>query len=55
MRAKDLGRLELLGWINQITNSEYNNIESLCDGIAYNQVLDFFYPEQSELIRIKCK
>jgi len=44
MRAKKLGRHEMLNWVNTITQSDYPKIENLSDGVAYCQLLDAFYP-----------
>ena len=44
MRAKNLGRLELLAWINDIIDADYPKIETLSDGIAYCQLLDYLKP-----------
>lgn len=35
MKAKSLGRLELLQWVNEMTESDYPKIELCSDGIAY--------------------
>jgi microtubule-associated protein, RP/EB family len=44
MRAKKLGRHELLSWANQLTQSDYPKIENLSDGVAFCQIFDAFYP-----------
>lgn len=33
--AKCTGRLELLAWLNDLTESDYPKIETCCDAIAY--------------------
>ena len=55
MKAKTLGRLELLAWINLITISEYQKIENLSDGVAFCQTIDIFYPKALDLNKVKCK
>ena len=42
--AKHLGRLELLGWLNELTESDYPKIETCADAVAYCQVLDAIAP-----------
>jgi RP/EB family microtubule-associated protein len=54
MRAKKLGRHDLLLWINTLTQSDYTKIENLSDGVAFCQVFDAFYPD-CELSKLKCK
>lgn len=41
---KNIGRLELLAWLNELTESDYPRIENCCDGVAYCQVLDSIEP-----------
>ena len=53
MRAKKLGRHELLSWINSITQSDYPKIENLSDGIGLCQLFDAFYPNISNLNSLK--
>jgi RP/EB family microtubule-associated protein len=55
MRAKKLGRHELLSWVNNITQSDYSKIENLSDGVAFCQIFDAFYPNAFSLNQIKCK
>lgn len=55
MRAKKLGRHELLAWINNITQSDYPKIENLSDGVAFCQVFDAFYPNVVNMNLLKCK
>lgn len=54
MRAKKLGRHELLSWINNTTQSDYPKIENLSDGVAFCQVLDTFFENSCEITKIKC-
>ena len=35
MKARNLGRLELLAWINEVTESDYPKVELCSDGIAF--------------------
>lgn len=44
MKAKNLGRLELLAWINDIIDADYPKIENCSDGIGYCQILDYLKP-----------
>jgi microtubule-associated protein, RP/EB family len=44
MKAKSLGRLELLAWINDLVDADYPKIEHCSDGIAYCQILDYLFP-----------
>ena len=39
-----IGRLELLAWLNDLTESDYPKIETCCDAIGYCQVLDAMSP-----------
>jgi RP/EB family microtubule-associated protein len=55
MRAKNLGRHELLSWVNTTIQAEYPKIENLSDGIAFCQLIDAFYSNTVELSRLKCK
>ena len=49
-----MGRLELLSWINEMTESDYPRIETLSDGIAYSQVIDMLHPKSVLLIKLNC-
>lgn len=55
MKAKSLGRLELLAWINTLAMSDYPKIENLSDGIAFCHVIDAYYPNSLEFNKLKCK
>ena len=44
MKAKNLGRLELLSWLNELVECDYPRIEMASDGIAYCQILDAVQP-----------
>lgn len=45
--AKSIGRLELLAWLNDLTECDYPKIETCCDAIAYCQVLDAMSPSNA--------
>ena len=45
MKAKNLGRLELLNWVNEIVEADYPKVEMCSDAIAYCQVLDALHPQ----------
>jgi hypothetical protein len=38
MSKTNIGRIELLLWINNLVETDYQKIENLCDGVAYCQV-----------------
>lgn len=44
MKARNLGRLELLSWINDVVDADYPKVEMCSDAIAYCQVLDAIHP-----------
>ena len=44
MKARNLGRLELLAWINEAAETDYPKVEMCSDGIAFCQVLDAIHP-----------
>jgi len=48
----NLGKGELLGWINDLIEAEYMSVEMLADGIAYAQVLDAIHPGCIALSRL---
>ena len=43
-RNVTVGRFELLNWINNFTECEYQKIEHLGDSIGFCQVLDDIFP-----------
>jgi RP/EB family microtubule-associated protein len=49
MRAKKMGRNELLSWLNRITQSDYSKIENLSDGVAYCQIMDAFFENSIDI------
>ena len=54
MRAKKLGRNELLAWINNINQSDYGKIESLSDGVGFVMLLDAFFENSVDIFKLKC-
>lgn len=52
MKAKNLGRLELLAWINESVEADYPKIELCSDGIAYCQILDAIHPNVVPLAKL---
>lgn len=45
MKARNLGRLELLAWVNEAADTDYPKVEMCSDAIAYCQVLDAIHPQ----------
>ena len=43
IKARSLGRLELLAWVNEFLEMDYSKIEHLADGIAFCQIFDACY------------
>lgn len=52
MKARNLGRLELLAWLNDLVEADYPKVEMCSDGIAYCQVMDALHPSQVPLYRL---
>ena len=50
MKAKNLGRLELLAWVNDVVDADYPKVENLSDGIAYCQLLDYMKPSHPNVV-----
>lgn len=48
----NLGRHELLQWVNSVAQAEYPSIESLCDGIAYCQIFEAIHPNSINTSRM---
>jgi hypothetical protein len=44
MKAKNLGRLELLSWLNETVEADYPKIELCSDAIGYSYVIDAINP-----------
>lgn len=55
MKAKGLGRIELLAWVNSISMSEYQTINQLSDGVGFCHIVDAFYSNSVDINRLKCK
>ena len=54
MRAKKLGRSELLAWVNTTVQADYVKIENLSDAIGLCQIIDaFFNNVNQEIIKLK--
>ena len=49
-KAKNLGRLELLAWLNEIIDADYPKVENCSDGIAYCQLIDYLCPNNPQVI-----
>ena len=52
MKARNLGRLELLAWLNEMVETDYPKVEMCSDGIAYLQVIDALHPNFVPLQRV---
>ena len=50
----NLGRFELLQWINSFTNCEYPKIEHLGDCVAFCQALEELNPNSINLAELNC-
>ena len=44
IKARSLGRLELLQWLNEFLEDDYSKIEHLADGVAFCQIFDALFP-----------
>ena len=54
MRAKKLGRSELLAWVNGIVQSDYSKIENFSDGVGLCQIIDAFFNNVTpEVMKLK--
>eukprot|EP00899_Mesostigma_viride_P022614 jgi/Mesvir1/3537/Mv12008-RA.1 len=49
---KRLGRMELLAWMNDFLQTDYDKIQSLSDGIAYCQLVDAVFPGKVPLHKL---
>ncbi|ETW05104.1 hypothetical protein, variant 1 [Aphanomyces invadans] len=52
LKARGIGRFELLSWLNEFLETDYTKIEHLADGIAYCQVFDLLYPGKVPLQQV---
>eukprot|EP00347_Sterkiella_histriomuscorum_P009498 403340986 len=57
MKARNLGRLELLAWLNEQVETDYPKVELCSDGVAYLQVVDGLHPNFVPISRVNfnCK
>lgn len=44
IKARSMGRLALLSWLNELLESDYSRVEHLQDGIAFAQIFDALFP-----------
>ena len=44
MKAQNMGRLELLAWVNDFVETDYTKIEQCWDGVGYTQIIDAIHP-----------
>ena len=52
IKARSLGRLELLAWVNEFLEMDYSKIEHLADGIAFCQIFDACYTKAFALHKL---
>lgn len=48
----NLGRHELLQWVNRVSQADYPSIESLSDGVAYCQIFEAVHPGSINVSRM---
>lgn len=48
----NLGKADLLAWINKTIETDYMSVESLADGVAYAQILDAVHPGCIAIVRL---
>lgn len=48
----NLGRHELLEWVNSQMQTEYTSVEGLADGVAYAQVIDAVNPGSVSILKL---
>jgi len=53
-KAKTMGRLELLSWLNELTESDYPKLEACSDAIGYCQIIDQLKPGVIHLQKLNC-
>ena len=51
-KARSLGRLELLAWLNRFVSADYASIQDLRDGVAFVKIFDVMYPKKQYLSRL---
>ena len=54
MKGPPLGRLELLGWMNEVCETDYPRVELCADGLAYCQIIDAIHPNVIPLSKLNC-
>jgi len=52
MKARNLGRLELLAWLNDFAETDYPKIEKCSDGVGYAQIFDAIHPNSVALHKL---
>ena len=55
MKGTTPGRLELLGWLNDVCETDYPRIELCADGIGYCQIMDAIHPDSIPLYKLNCR
>ncbi|XP_049877028.1 microtubule-associated protein RP/EB family member 1 isoform X2 [Pectinophora gossypiella] len=53
--SENLSRHDMLAWVNDCLQSNFNKIEELCTGAAYCQFMDMLFPGSVPMKRIKFK
>jgi len=51
--TENLSRHDMLLWVNDCLNSQFNKIEELCTGAAYCQYMDMLFPGSVPMKRVK--
>lgn len=46
------GRLELLQWLNELTDCDYSKVELCADGVGYCQIIDALHAGAINLTRL---
>ena len=52
MKARNLGRLELLAWLNEMVETDYPKVEMCSDGVAFCQILDALHPNTVNISKL---
>ena len=53
-KARTMGRLELLSWLNELTECDYPKLEACSDSVGYCQVIDMLKPGTVHLHKLNC-
>ena len=53
-KAKTMGRLELVGWLNDLVETDYSKLEQCSDGIGYCQLINLLKPNSVPLSKLNC-